>query len=1042
MPLTGPAASRPYLRHPSISGDTVAFVAEDDVWVASIGGRATRLTAADGVASFPRLSADGARVAYSRQDACSTEVHVVDTPGGEPRRLTWLGSLSLARGWLPDGRVAFTSDVAQPFRQTYALHAVPADGGVVEPLGVGPARDVAFDSDGAVLLGRNTVDPARWKRYRGGQGGRMWLDARGKGRFKPLLPDLPNVASPMLLDGRVWFLSDHEGTGNLYSCRRDGRDLRRHTDHGEYYARWATTDGSRIVYQCAGDLWLFDPLDESTKPIGIDVPVAGRRASPLRAKAAASFARAARTPTYDLSQAGDRIAVEIRGRVADFGVATGAVGLTPPSARRRLPRFLPDGSLLVVLDNSLELDGRVIALPGRPAEVVVSPTGAHAAVATHEHELVLVDLVKGRAESIDRSDHGAIGSPTFSPDGAWLGYAAATAGAFIRQLRLREIATGRVSEIGRAEFGDSRPSFDPTGRYLWFLSARGFAPVADEMGFELHFPRPVRPFMVTLRAEDPDPFHPDTVATAPGPVQVDLEGIADRVRAVPVPAGRYSQLVAVRGGAVLRSDPIEGQLDFTLVATEIPAPAEVLFVTIGRGETHTLATGVTDFTVSGDREHLLVRKGRALQRLDVCPDPAPPLDVDLDRVTTRVDRRQEWRQIFDEAWELMLRFFWTEDMGGVDWKAIGARWEPMLSRLGSRSDVSDVLWEMYGELGVSHAYEFGGDYDLPEGEPLGSLGADLRWDGRGWRIERILEGDPWDADRSSPLRGPGLEVRPGDRIVEVAGQPVDSEVVPRAALAGLAGRDVSLRLARGRTKWDVEVRALRDERALRYRDWVTGNRRRVHQATDGRCGYVHVPNMGNPGFAEFHRAFYAELGRDALIVDVRFNEGGYVSTLLLEKLLRRRLGWMEYRWQRPQPYPRQAVNGLIVGLCNEYTGSDGDLFSHAFRMHDIGPLVGTRTWGGVIGIDVKELHSDGTLTAQPELAHWFPDVGWDLEGTGAQPTHPVDVQPTDEASGVDRQLDEALRLIAKDLKRHRPERATTRRTDRSAPALPKRKKQR
>ena len=1036
--VSAAAGVRPYLRHPSVAGDRVAFVAEDDVWVGPIGGRATRLTTADGVASFPRLSPDGTQVAYSLQYSGSTEIYVVDADGGEPRRLSWLGALSFARGWLPDGRVVFTSDAGEPFRQTYGLHAVSPDGGLVEPLRLGPARDIAIDSDGTLVLGRNTLDPARWKRYRGGQGGRLWVDVKGKGRFKRLLHDLPNVASPMVLDGRVWFLSDHEGTGNLYSCRRDGGDLRRQTDHDTYYARWATTDGKRIAYQSAGDLWIYDPATDGGTRLDVSVPASGRRSRPVRAKAADSFGVAGRAPTYDLSADGRRAAVEVRGRVADFGVVRGAVRTTSGPARRRLPRFLPNGSVLVVRDNALEVDGRAIPLPGRPADVAVSPTGTHAAVATHEHDLLLVDLAENKTDTIDRSDQGVMGGPTFSPDGEWLAYTTATSGAFIRQLRLMELATGRITEVGRAEFGDSRPSFDPTGRYLWFLSARGFAPVADEMGFELHFPRPVRPFVVTLRAADPDPFHVDTVVAEPGPVQIDLEGIADRVRAVPVPAGRYGQLVAVRGGVVLRSDPIEGQVDFALVATKIPAPSEVLYVTIGEGKTHTLAGDVTDFVASADRRHLLIRKGRDLHRLEVAADPPPTVEVKLDRVAVKVDRGQEWRQIFDEAWELMARFFWTEDMGRVDWKAVRARWEPIVERLGSRAELSDVIWEMYGELGVSHAYEFGGDYDLAAGEALGSLGADLDWDGKGWRIERILEGDPWDPDRSSPLRGPGLQVRPGDRIDQAAGQSLDADLSPRAALSGQSGREVSVQLSRGRTKFEIEVKTLSDERPLRYRDWVTANRRRVHEATAGRCGYVHVPNMGNPGFAEFHRAFYAELGRDALIVDVRFNEGGYVSTLLLEKLLRRRLGWMEFRWQKPQPYPRQAVNGLIVGMCNEHTGSDGDLFSHAFRMHGIGPLVGTRTWGGVIGIDVKELHSDGTLTAQPELAHWFPDVGWDLEGTGAEPTHPVDVHPGDEAEGVDRQLDEALRLVAKDLKRHRPQLADTPRADRRAPSMRKR----
>lgn len=1012
---------RPYLRHPTIAGNTIAFVAEDDIWVApATGGRATRVTAADGIASFPRLSPDGRRIAYSRQDGAGIEVWVVDADGGEPVRRTWLGAISQVRGWLPDGRIVFTSDADQPFRQIYALHAVDADGGPVEALHLGAARDIAI-GESFTVLGRNTADPARWKRYRAGSAGRLWV---GRDTFRPLRHDLPNPASPMILGARVWFLSDHEGIGNLYSCRRNGADLQRHTDHDEQYARWATTDGTRIAYQCAGDVWIHDPATATSTTVELDVPVAARRAGTTRAKAAASLGPARVAPTYDIDHTGDRVAVEVRGASATCDIGSGPVTTIDGVARHRMPRFLPDGRVAVVVDDAVEIDGRLIALPGRPFEVASSAT--HLAVATHEHDVVLVDIERGRATVIDRSDHGAAGGPTFSPDGAWLAYTVATAGAFIRQIRLHEVATGTTTELTRGEFGDARPSFDPSGRYLWFLSAREFVPTADPMGFELHFPRPVRPFVVTLRAEDPDPFHPATVPAEPDDVRIDLEGIADRVRAVPVDAGRYSQLFAVHGGVVLRSDPIEGQLDFTLVPTDVPAPSEVVLVTIGDGRVQTLATGVTDLVASGDRSHLLVRKGRSLERIRAAgttPEPAP---VDLDRVSVAVDRRAEWRQVFDEAWTLMDRFYWTPDMGSVDWPAMRARWEPMLDRLTSRSDLSDVLWELYGELGVGHAYEFGGDLDVPAGDALGALGADVRWDGRSWVVDRILEGDAWDLARSSSLRGPGLDVRDGDRIVAIAGRPLDASTTPRAALAGMAGREVIVTTKRGRTTRDATIRALADERALRYRDWVTANRRRVHEETSGRCGYVHVPNMGNPGFAEFHRAFYAELGRDALIVDVRYNEGGHVSTLVLEKLQRRRLGWTVYRWQRPEPYPRQSVNDVIVGMCNEHSGSDGDLFSHAFRMLEIGPLVGERTWGGVIGINMKEPHADGTMTAQPELAHWFPDVGWDLEGTGAVPTHEVLVPPEDDAAGRDRQLDEALRLVTSALKRLKSDLPTTR----------------
>ena len=351
------------------------------------------------------------------------------------------------------------------------------------------------------------------------------------------------------------------------------------------------------------------------------------------------------------------------------------------------------------------------------------------------------------------------------------------------------------------------------------------------------------------------------------------------------------------------------------------------------------------------------------------------------------------------------------------------------------------MWELYGELGVGHAYEFGGDYDLPAADAVAHLGADMQWDARGraWTIERIVTGDAWNPAYTSALLGPGLDVTAGDRIVAIDGEDVSGGVAPAVQLAGRAGQDVLITVARGRGRRatrDVSVRPLADERPARYRDWVTRNRAAVHAATDGRAGYIHLPNMGPPGYGEFHRAFFAEFGREALVVDVRFNTGGFVSTLVLDKLVRRRFGAMVSRWQSTAPYPRQAVQGIVVGICNEHAGSDGDLFSHAFRTLDIGPLVGVRTWGGVIGISTKEPHADGTITAQPELAHWFPDLGYDLEGRGATPTHEVDVHPGDEIAGRDRQLDKALELVRRALPRQpKPWPSTTRVPDRRpAPA--------
>lgn len=1060
----------------------MAFVADDTVWCAPLdGGVAVRCfggAAGDGVVSFPRLSPDATQVAFTRQDAAGFEVHVAPVGGGPSRQLTWLGANSLARGWLADGRVLFTSDTGQPFRQTMALHAVPAGGGPVEALPLGPAREAAWGDDGTVVLGRNTNDPARWKRNRGGSIGKLWVDRGGKGTYRPMLRDLDgDIASPMVLGRRLWFLSDHEGTGNLYSSRTTGADVTRHTDFDGFYARWATTDGERIAFQRAGALWLFDPATDATTAIEVEVPAARRAGKRRRVKAAQTFA-----PTrpaeggfglpYAIDDAGEQVAMEARGRVAAFGAFAGATRVLAPSGtRQRLPRFLPDGSVLLVTEDDagqhLEVHasgGGVRRLParvdGRVGDIAPSPDGTRAAVVTHRGELLLVDICGDETDTagktvtpIDQSEHGSVASPAWSPDGRWLAYSRAASGDFIRQIRLLDVTTSEVHDVTRPEFGDGRPSFDPTGRYLYFVSARAFEPSVDVMGFELHFARPTMPYVLTLDATEPSPFRdatPGGAAEAAGG-RVDVTGLGQRIRAVPVQAGRYGQLIAVADGLVLRSDPIAGSTDFTLVPTEVPARSELQHVALGEGKLTTLAEGVTDVTATTDRRALLVRHGRNLRRIAVgagtaAPEAAPPTEqkrstgwVALDRVSIDVNAPAEWRQLFDEAWRLMAEFYWTPDMGGVDWPAVRAQYEPLLDRVACRADLSDLIWDMYGELGVGHAYEFGGDYDLPAGERPGQLGADTTWDGKGWRIDRILVGDPWDAARSSPLVGPGLDVRAGDRIVAVDGEPAAAATPLAAQLAGRAGQDVQITLVRGRgRRHDVLVRPLADDRPARYREWVGTNRATVHAATDGRVGYIHVPNMGAPGFGEFHRSFYAEFNRDALIVDVRFNEGGFVSTLLLEKLLRRRLGVTVYRWRRTESYPRQSVSGVIVGLCNEHTGSDGDLFSHAFRNLELGPLVGVPTWGGVIGIHTKEPGADGTVTAQPELAHWFPDVGYGIEGGGAQPTHHVDVHPDDDAAGRDRQLDEALRLVTRALKRAAPAWDHATHPDRRRPPLPPR----
>lgn len=1060
-----------YLRMPTLRGDQLVFVCDDDLWgVNADGGVARRLSDGLGEPAWPALSPDGQWLAYTGRDALHTEVWLMPAAGGPTQRLTWFGADTQVRGWTPEGRILFVSNQGQPFLRNHQAYTLAPEGGGPEPLVLGQVNHLAFGPGGARVIGRNTADPARWKRYRGGTAGHLWVDAAGHGVFERLRGPDGNLTCPMWLGERLWFLSDHEGVGNLYSCRPDGSDLQRHTDHDQHYARHASTDGQRIVYQCAAALWIFDPATDQARPLAIEVPAARTQTSRRSIPAAEHLGGFAVHPQ------GHSAVLDVRGKLVTMPLWDGAVRQLGPAdgVRHRLGQWLSDGRTLVAVSDAdgeerveLHRHGQVHPLPwppeqlGRVVALAAAPRGDRVAIANHRNQLWLGDTASGSLTLADTRDAGRIDDLAWSPCGGWLAYAA-WMDARHRAIVLLEVSTGVTTVVTQPEFHDWAPAFDPEGKYLYFLSNRTFDPVYDSLQFELSFPRGARPYLLALQADAAPPFVPaprglkepqpdagaDKPAASSGLTRIDLPGLAQRVAPFPVPEGRFGAIAGAAGGRVLWTRlPIPGAHGRG-GHTEGPGVLERFDFATGQVEGGIAPADA--FTLAADHHTVLLRVGSRLRAIaaDRKPDDKAGGDkpgresgwLDLGRVRLQHEPRAEWRQMLREVWRLQRDQFWVADMSGIDWAAVWDRYAPLLDHVATRAELSDLVWELQGELGTSLAYESGGDHRKPPAVALGQLAADLRWDGQGWAITHVVAGDAWDPAADSPLRAIGVGAQAGDRIVAVGGQAVDATRPPQAWLLNQAGLTVSLSLANDQGTREVLVRPLADDTGARYREWVERNRAWVHTQTGGRVGYLHVPDMMSAGYAEFHRYFRTECDRDGLVVDLRYNRGGHVSELLLEKLARRRIGYNLARWQRPAPYPDESRAGPVVALTNEHAGSDGDIFSHGFKLMQLGTLVGTRTWGGVIGIWPRHTLADGSTTTQPEFSFWFQDVGWGVENHGTDPQVEVDNAPQDAAAGRDRQLEVALATVLAAIEREGVSRpAFTPRPVLACPPLPPRR---
>ena len=1088
-----------YYRQPAVHGDTVVFVAEGDLWKAAVtGGVATRLTSHPGDELLPAISPDGATVAFVAHYEGPSEIYTMPLTGGAPTRRTFGGGTRLTFvGWAPGGRLVYATEAYSglPNRQLVMLDVSdPSAPGAVQRIPLAQAAEGCYDDAGQVLyFTRLPFQGSHTKRYRGGTAQNLWRFS-GDGEATALTADYAGTSkTPMWWDGRLYFLSDRDGTMNIWSLARDGSDAQQHTRHSGLDVMSAALQGGRIVYQLGADLWRYDVAGGSSSLIELRLDSDFDQTREQWLRKPMDYLTAAH-----LSPNGDRVVLTARGEVfvAPHRQGRLVAATRNDGVRYRDARFMPDGkSLLLLSDESGEVelwkapangvgpaeqltrDGEVLRWEGVP-----SPDGRYLAHHDKNLRLFIFDTQTRESRLIDESKVDQFEGLRWSPDSRWLAYVTQADNMF-RVIRLHGVTDGARLAATSDRFDSYSPAWSLDGKWLYFLSDRNLVskvaspwgsyqpePFLDETTrvFELALQTGVRsPFQAKDELQDSAaPVPPATESAAssapasnpasapesapaktepPGAeVKIVAEGLAARLRELPIPAGNYSNLIAT-GGALLWMSGSAGQEARNLVGTAIGAEVEI----------KTIASGVRSAELSADGKKLLLRKGDALYIVDAEARPAEldKKDVKLDGWAISYSPREEWRQMFDEAWRLMRDYFYDRNMHGVDWPAMRVKFRPLVDRVSTRGELNDLLGQMVGELSALHHFVRGGDLrDGPDEVDNAALGALLERDAGagGWRVVHIHAHDPDEPEKAAPLARPGVEVRIGDVITAVDGidalsvtsfgqllrnkagrqtllrvkgpsAPAQEAAAPTAPAEGQASaaptdaNDLAARLDAPR---DVIVVPFSVAQAaeLRYHEWELTRRQKVEADGGGQIGYVHLRAMGGDNFTEWAKGFYPVFNRGGLIVDVRHNRGGNIDSWILGRLMRKAWFYWNQRVGQPPSWNMQyAFRGHVVVLCNEFTASDGEAFTEGAKRLGLAHVIGTRTWGGEIWLSSSNFLKDGGIATAAEYGVFGPEGAWLIEGHGVEPDQMVDNPPHATFRGEDAQLQAAIEYLTKRL---------------------------
>jgi tricorn protease len=1045
------------LRQPDIHGNTVAFVYGGDIWLASAsGGDARRLTSDDGMEYFPKFSPDGRWIAFTGDYSGTRQVFVISVEGGQPRQLTFYNDVGVLppRGgidnrvldWTPDGKHILFNPHRLPWSDRMPAHyVIPAAGGMETPLAIPEGSAGSYSPDGTRLVYTPIEREFRtWKRYRGGRAQDVWIFDLRSNKAEQITNNQYTDNQPVWVKDTIYFTSDREnGKLNVWSYDLKTKQTARVTSHTDFDALWPSGDATQVVYESGGYLYRLDSATNQSERIPIRVYGDFRHTLPYFRNVRENV------ESYALSPTGARALLVARGEIFSVPAKEGEIrNETQTSAiRERDAAWSPDGRWIAYLsDRAGDYEIYVRAADGSGTERQVtkdgkawrfaplwSPDSKMLAFADKDLTLRVVDVASGKVTDIDRDQYGDITHYRWSPDSKWLAYTKLNEARF-SSIYVHSLADGRSHQLTSGRTDDNEPVFDPKGRYLYFTSNRDFNLTFSAWEFNYVYTDPERVYVGVLSADGPALFLPQSdeekaAAQAAPPatekkeepkkdgavvVRIDPAGFENRVRAIPGSPGSYGGLAALANGILYVTGPDDRRV--------------LKLYNIDDKKEETVVEGLRGYDISPNLEKLIVRIGNNYSIVSAKPGQKPAdSQLKLDNLEMKIDPKTEWAQQFTDAWRILRDWFYDPGMHGLDWNAIREKYGQLVPFVAHRADLDYILGEVAGELHAGHVY-----VSTPIGFGVervdnGLLGAEIVADSGYFRIKHIYPGENWHEAFRSPLTEPGVKVREGDYVLAVDGVSTKGVDNFYRLLENKADRVVTLQVnSRPETAGAREerVRPIKKETNLRYLDWVASRRAYVEKASGGRIGYIHLPNTGQEGNRELFKHFYPQVDKDALIIDDRYNGGGFIPDRMIELLDRPVLNYWVRRGTRPSATPAYAHVGPKVMLINGYSASGGDALPYYFRKRQLGTIIGTRTWGGLIGISGNPDLMDGGNVSAPQFRFLDTEGMWAVEGVGVSPDIEVVDRPDLVAAGRDPSLEAAVKLLMDELAKNPPKKVT------------------